>query len=636
MQRIAIRQTTIVWSQINPIRSGPKWKTLTRNRINAVFTNVRFVTSQTNHKNDFSSINKYNDAKPDVGTKDSDTNVVIIKNKRRKTAREHLSSQKNSPESKRGKNKSKGFVSRLLSALEHDAKENPKPLEDHTLSSSWSQIDNEIVYKRVEPPREVKVPSLAHELERVLFNPGVHFLKDPRTKQYNFTPFLENITQPSEFNYDAMQPYITSSKDKNLLEMARDHNKRYLGSTSSVSAVLSHFYFTVSNFRPIDISILSKAFEGQSTKFTRGTRAPASIYLRWKNGVYAVDVDKSHDVEDTILSLMGRSMEKVLTLEPEEYNRYLKDNAIEFPEEEKNLPESYAYGQIGKFLLRSQLDCYDSRLPRGTFDLKTRAAIPIRLDMSNYSDYLGYTLKRSHGLVESFERDFQVRIGHMDGIMVAYHNTSKLFGFQYISREEMDSRIFGTTKMGDEAFRNTLVLFEAVLDKATAKYPDQTLRLSFEAKESKNASSTKLNIFVEAVPPEEEAKTESDAPLLEDNFGTKFFQTHDPTLDPYSKLTMFTMSTESYVNGKQISDYVNLRRDTDEWSVQYQIDETNKDEGHVESMFRSLRRTQSNIFSASKYPIPILKQLKSLSEKQLKMERQSRKTGNSKSIEPND
>lgn len=40
--------------------------------------------------------------------------------------------------------------------------------------------------------------------------------------------------------------------------------------------------------------------------------------------------------------------------------------------------------QFGNFLLRSQLDCQDPRLPRRTFDLKTRAAIPVRLDLNNY------------------------------------------------------------------------------------------------------------------------------------------------------------------------------------------------------------------------------------------------------------
>jgi hypothetical protein len=35
--------------------------------------------------------------------------------------------------------------------------------------------------------------------------------------------------------------------------------------------------------------------------------------------------------------------------------------------------------------MRSQLDCVDSRLPgTGVFDVKTRAAVPIRLDLMNF------------------------------------------------------------------------------------------------------------------------------------------------------------------------------------------------------------------------------------------------------------
>lgn len=45
-------------------------------------------------------------------------------------------------------------------------------------------------------------------------SPGVHYIKDPRTQVYNFTHFLENITQPDEFDYDSIGPYITPSQDE--------------------------------------------------------------------------------------------------------------------------------------------------------------------------------------------------------------------------------------------------------------------------------------------------------------------------------------------------------------------------------------------------------------------------------------
>lgn len=48
--------------------------------------------------------------------------------------------------------------------------------------------------------------------------------------------------------------------------------------------------------------------------------------------------------------------------------------------------------------MRSQLDCVDSRLPgTGVFDIKTRAALPIRLDLLNYEVY--HDIHSSFGMI---------------------------------------------------------------------------------------------------------------------------------------------------------------------------------------------------------------------------------------------
>ena len=48
--------------------------------------------------------------------------------------------------------------------------------------------------------------------------------------------------------------------------------------------------------------------------------------------------------------------------------------------------------------MRSQLDCYDSRLPgTGIFDIKTRAAFPIRLDIMNYQVFYELFAHESYG-----------------------------------------------------------------------------------------------------------------------------------------------------------------------------------------------------------------------------------------------
>jgi len=63
--------------------------------------------------------------------------------------------------------------------------------------------------------------------------------------------------------------------------------------------------------------------------------------------------------------------------------------------------------QSDKFVLRSQLDCFDPRLPgTGVFDIKTRAVMSIRHDLLNFEENSGYQIRTLQGLVESFEKEY--------------------------------------------------------------------------------------------------------------------------------------------------------------------------------------------------------------------------------------
>lgn len=341
------------------------------------------------------------------------------------------------------------------------------------------------------------VPNLAHGLERVLFNPGVYHLQDPRSRVFNFNPYLANIMPASEFDFNALKQYITSSRDETLLATAKEQGKKYTGSTSSTTAALGHFHFLLSQWRPINTGALSQSFPVEFNTFTTLQRGPSAIFLRWRDGTYAIDADKEFDTAN-ILSMLGKSMEKLLTLPPEDFEKYRKENSNQISEEERNEAEAFNYTAIGDFLLRSQLDAHDPRLPgTGMFDLKTRAVVSIRMDTKEYEQGMGYEIRGRHGEYESFEREYydmiraaflkyslQVRMGRMDGIFVAFHNTQRIFGFQYISLSEMDYALHGTedTTIGDSEFKLSLELLNRVLDKATAKYPEKSLRLHFETR----------------------------------------------------------------------------------------------------------------------------------------------------------
>ncbi|KAK0536498.1 hypothetical protein OC835_002005 [Tilletia horrida] len=394
----------------------------------------------------------------------------------------------------------------------------------------------------VEPLREMKVATLAHGLDRVLFNPGVHWLRDPRTGIYNFSPSLRNILDPDLFDYDALPAYITSSQDKELETIARRTQARYCGSTSSLTALLSQCYFLISGRKPPNLTGFSDAFKSMGHGFSGGASLPASIKLVYKpdhtgsdeRAVYAIDADKSASGElensNYVLAALGKSMEKMLTVDDNEFRRFQRverwQRLARGESDPPSEPEAYHYSKLSRFMMRSQLDCYDPRLPNKTFDLKTRAAVAIRHDRANWVESSGYQIRSNLGLLESFEREyfdmiraaflkygFQARIGNMDGIFVAYHNTKEIFGFQYVPLDEIFTRVFGTVEMGEQAFSLSVRLLEAILNSATTIYPKQSLKLTLSVSEGKDPHMT---VYAEPAELSPESQQSSSKPQIQE------------------------------------------------------------------------------------------------------------------------
>lgn len=305
---------------------------------------------------------------------------------------------------------------------------------------------------------------------------------------YNFDPYIQKIMPVAEFDFNALAEYKTSSQDVLLASMAEEHEIKYVGSTSSMTSTLGHFHYLLSNWRPINIDMLSKGFPEKATTFTEINRVPNAMFLRKKNGIYAIDADKEYDGAN-VLMLLGKSLEKLLTMTPDQFERYRKSDPRQIPEAERSAPESYHFSTQGDFLMRSQLDAHDSRLPgTGMFDLKTRAVISVRMRSDDYEEMSGYELHKAQGRFESYEREFydmsrstmlkyslQARMGRMDGIFVAYHNVKRIFGFQYINLSEMDRSLHGQDHrcLGNQEFSLSIALLNQALNKATERFPDQ-------------------------------------------------------------------------------------------------------------------------------------------------------------------
>nr|POE90366.1 mrna degradation protein, mitochondrial [Quercus suber] len=356
------------------------------------------------------------------------------------------------------------------------------------------------------------IPQLAYGLDRVLFNPGVYELQDPHSRVYNFDSYLQKIMPVADFDFNALKEYKTSSQDTMLLNLASEHKKRYIGSTSSMTSTLSHFHFLLSNFRELNLSMMSKAFPDNTPSLTKLNRAPTAMFLRWRNGTYAIDADKEFD-SGNVLMMLGKSMELLLTRSQADYERYRKSDSREVSKEDREGPEAYQYTTMGDFLMRSQLDAYDPRLPgTGTFDLKTRAVVSVRMDTEDYVPMTGYEIYTAQGRWNSYEREYydmirstmlkyslQARMGRMDGIFVAYHNVARIFGFQYIPISQMDRALHGQIDpcLGDQEFRLSIDLYNKVLNMATEKFPNTSLRVFFETRPGRAERPATMTIFAE-------------------------------------------------------------------------------------------------------------------------------------------
>ncbi|KAK0754948.1 mitochondrial protein Pet127-domain-containing protein [Schizothecium vesticola] len=399
-----------------------------------------------------------------------------------------------------------------------------KEKEETTPKRRGKKAMGEFTVKSVNPARLVPipvekeqppVPKLSYGLDRVLFNPGVYHLQDPRSRVFNFDPYLARIMPIKEFDFNALKAYITSSKDTTLINMAAEHKKKYTGSTSSMTSTLAHFHYLLSSWRKINPAVISRNFKPDSENYTKILRAPAATFLHYKDGTYAIDADKQFDTAN-VLSMLGKSMEKLLTLPKEDFEKYRRTKSQELSDEEKNGPEAYHYTTMGDFMMRSQLDAYDPRvLGTGMFDLKTRAVVSIRMDAQGFQKGLGYEIRGRFGQWESFEREYydmiraafikyslQVRMGRMDGIFVAFHNTERIFGFQYIPLTEMDLALHGTDNvtLGHREYKASIHMLNEILDKAIERYPKQPLRIHVETRPS---DPPVMYFFAKPVTPEE-------------------------------------------------------------------------------------------------------------------------------------
>ncbi|KAK0503807.1 Pet127-domain-containing protein [Armillaria luteobubalina] len=419
------------------------------------------------------------------------------------------------------------------------------------------------------------VAKLSHGLDRVLFNPGVHWLRDPRSHVYNFPPSVENIPRVFDFAFERLPGFTKSSRDDELWDLASRENRKFAGSTSSLSGMLCQIYFLISGNKPVNLETLSQHFQRAPANFTPGQRMPPTVVFNHRNGTYAIDSHADTLSDKNILTWMGTLLEKYLTTPLPEFPTFMRTETPDFETDttEQTIRDAFRFSKSKTFVMRSQLDCQDPRLPgTGVFDIKTRACLPIRMDILNFKENSGYVIKQHYGVMESFEREyydliraaflkysFQARIGNMDGVFVAYHNTERMFGFQYVSLAEMDSCLFGQTEgVGERVFDKCVTLLEAISEEVVNCFPGQSVKATFETIRSV------LNVFVQPA----EWNSEDKPPIKQLVVRSKHYLGSPP----------YSVSGQKAIENSQVETW------TTHWTISLTADEQ---EHEIRAQFRS-------------------------------------------------
>jgi len=224
-------------------------------------------------------------------------------------------------------------------------------------------------------------------------------------------------------------------------------------------------------------------------------------------------------------------------------------------------------------ILRSQLDCHEPGLPGEdkVFDLKARAVAPIRYNLDNYKNNNKYQIKRMTGL-GSYEQEyydmirsvfikycFQARIGKMAGILVTYHNTSEIMGFQYITLSAMEQQVFGTSAFAEVSFKVITTLMNKLLDFITSKFPNETLRLLVHA----NRGTKNFDFYVERL-------GNSDSGWAEHN-NIPVQEMYEQHVNTKNEVYKFTLKLSKELNGVPLTGPFKNYKSADDLIVNYEF-----------------------------------------------------------------
>jgi len=80
-------------------------------------------------------------------------------------------------------------------------------------------------------------------------------------------PFFQRLPQYSQIREEVISPYFPPGSDKNLQRLASKNNAKYMMSTSTVTSMLNHVYYAISNFKSPHFTHLTESYDYEPLKY---------------------------------------------------------------------------------------------------------------------------------------------------------------------------------------------------------------------------------------------------------------------------------------------------------------------------------------------------------------------------------
>ena len=154
------------------------------------------------------------------------------------------------------------------------------------------KIDLDAYEDKVVESNFVRPPTLAHNLDRIVRTEGIY--KAQEFSALNNDTFLERILPYDKTVLEKFPPYTPPSQDELLKKKAIEEGCKYYSGSSSVTEIMQHLYYAVTNFRSPDTVGLGRNYDHKNMNYMSVYRKPVIFCLR-KTGdnLYAIDSDKS-------------------------------------------------------------------------------------------------------------------------------------------------------------------------------------------------------------------------------------------------------------------------------------------------------------------------------------------------------